>query len=136
VRKYVLFEEYSTEYDPVRLSFARYGSEGNSGHLERGEAMQAGQLSKPNLDVRQVSVSAVTERLNGWIARVFGCWHTDMSRPFSHEGQAYRVCLKCGAQRRFNLGNWKMQGEFYYQRATTSQFYSMNRLAAVRRTVS
>jgi hypothetical protein len=51
-----------------------------------------------------------------FMARVFGCRHTDMSRPFSHSGRAYRSCLRCGAQRQFNLGNWQMTGEFYYRK--------------------
>ena len=25
-----------------------------------------------------------------------------------------RSCVNCGAQRQFNLGNWEMQGHFYY----------------------
>jgi hypothetical protein len=37
-----------------------------------------------------------------------------MSRPFSRDGRSYRSCLNCGAQRQFNLGNWEMQGGFYY----------------------
>lgn len=50
----------------------------------------------------------------GWITRLFGCWHTEMSRPFSSDGQTYRVCLGCGGRRQFNLGRWEMQGDFYY----------------------
>jgi len=49
-----------------------------------------------------------------WVARVFGCWHREMSRPFSHQGRSYRTCLSCGAHRRFNTGSWEMQGSFYY----------------------
>ena len=48
-------------------------------------------------------------------ARLFGCWHKDMSRPFSHKDQAYRTCLDCGASRKFNVGNWEMQGDYYYR---------------------
>ena len=59
-------------------------------------------------------MQALTGRINDLMARVFGCWHGEMSRPFSREGLAYRKCLNCGAQRRFNLGNWEMQGKFYY----------------------
>ena len=58
--------------------------------------------------------SSLTGRLDSLMARVFGCRHADMSRPFSRDGRAYRSCLNCGAQRQFNLGNWKMQGGFYY----------------------
>lgn len=28
---------------------------------------------------------------------LFGCRHKELSRPFSSEGQTYKVCLKCGA---------------------------------------
>ncbi len=49
-----------------------------------------------------------------WVARVFGCWHREMSRPFSQAGRSYRTCLNCGAHRRFNVGNWEMQGSYYY----------------------
>jgi hypothetical protein len=76
--------------------------------------MQSIQLAVANSDVRQSGPSSIPEGVGGWIARLFGCWHREMSRPFSHHGQAYRVCLTCGAQRKFNLSNWKMQGQFYY----------------------
>ena len=56
----------------------------------------------------------VTGRIGNFMARVFGCRHAELSRPFSHSGRAYRSCLNCGAQRRFNLGDWQMQGDFYY----------------------
>ena len=95
--------------------------------------MQAGQLTIATSNIGQINPSSLTAKIGDFMARVFGCWHMEMSRPFSHEGQAYRVCLDCGAHRKFNLGNWEMQGEFYYQRAGTSQFYAMNDLAAVRR---
>jgi len=98
--------------------------------------MQAGQLTIATPNVGQISLSSVTAKISDWVARVFGCWHLEMSRPFSHGDQAYRVCLDCGAHRRFNLSNWKMQGEFYYQKATTSQFYVMSSLTAVRRTAN
>ena len=59
-------------------------------------------------------MQVLTNKIGGLMARVFGCWHADLSRPFSRGGRAYRKCLNCGAQRRFNLGNWEMQGKFYY----------------------
>jgi hypothetical protein len=55
-----------------------------------------------------------TGKITNFVARVFGCWHVDMSRPFSRGGRAYRTCLSCGAQRHFNLRNWESQGKFYY----------------------
>jgi hypothetical protein len=77
--------------------------------------MQAGQLTIANSSVGHINTSSLTGKLGSLVARVFGCWHTELSRPFSHEGRAYRTCLHCGAQRQFNLGNWEMQGSFYYR---------------------
>jgi hypothetical protein len=54
--------------------------------------------------------------VGNWVARLFGCWHKEMSRPFSSQGQTYRTCLDCGASRKFNVGSWEMQGDFYYRR--------------------
>ncbi len=95
--------------------------------------MQAGQLTIPSQNVSNIRSSSVTGKLGHLMARVFGCWHTELSRPFSQQGHAYRVCLKCGAQRQFNLGNWQMQGNFYYHKPTTKQFQTFGGLAAVRR---
>ena len=52
--------------------------------------------------------------VGNWVTRLLGCWHKEMSRPFSKDGDAYRTCLDCGASRRFNTRNWEMTGEFYY----------------------
>jgi hypothetical protein len=49
-------------------------------------------------------------------SRVFGCWHREMSRPFTLGGQSYRACLDCGARRSFDTKNWKMVGAYYYDR--------------------
>jgi hypothetical protein len=64
------------------------------------------------------------------MARVFGCWHREMSRPFSEQGQTYKTCLSCGARRQFNLGRWEMQGDFYYRLPTSTYFRQLNGLAA------
>ena len=54
------------------------------------------------------------------LTRLFGCWHREMSRPFSRQSQSYRTCLSCGASRKFNVGRWEMQGSFYYARPMNS----------------
>jgi hypothetical protein len=62
--------------------------------------------------------------------RIFGCWHSEMSRPFSSDGQSYRVCVSCGARRQFNTRSWETQGDFYYRLPTSRHFRALNGLAA------
>jgi len=107
--------------------------EADWGAFERVEVMQTIQLAVAKQDLLQSSRS-VEERVSGWISRLFGCWHREMSRPFSHHGQAYRSCLNCGAQRKFNLNNWSMQGAFYYNGPkSTRQAQLGNRIRLVAR---
>jgi hypothetical protein len=47
------------------------------------------------------------------VQRLLGCWQHDLSRPFTRQGKSYRVCLKCGMTRDFNLDSWRTQGHFY-----------------------
>ena len=88
-------------------------------HYKEGEIMQAAQLTIANstvapLESSSLISSSLTGRIGNLMARVFGCRHAALSRPFSRDGRTYRSCLHCGAQRHFNLGNWQMQGGFYY----------------------
>jgi hypothetical protein len=92
--------------------------------------MHVGELTLTSQGIAEIGATTGNGRLGDFVARILGCWHTRMSRPFSHQGQAYRSCLNCGAQRKFNLGNWEMQGNFYYNQASTKQVYPV---AAVRR---
>ena len=43
----------------------------------------------------------------------FICWHRRMSRPFTRDGETYRVCLRCGIRRHFDLEQWKTKGGYY-----------------------
>jgi hypothetical protein len=77
--------------------------------------MQVIQLSIASTPIiRETSTPLENIRSSGWLNRVFGCWHTELSWPFSIQGQTYRVCLACGARRQFNPRTWKMQGKFYF----------------------
>lgn len=46
--------------------------------------------------------------------KLFACWHRNMSRPFTRANETYRVCLNCGAYRRFDTERWRMCGSYYY----------------------
>ncbi len=50
----------------------------------------------------------------GLLAKLFGCPHRNVSRPFSHGGVGYRTCLQCGARRKFDPETRETFGSFYY----------------------
>ena len=52
-------------------------------------------------------------RVSNLVGRIFVCWHRKMSRPFTHDGETYRVCLRCGKHRQFDLREWKTKGGYY-----------------------
>ena len=71
------------------------------------------------------------QRINPWqaifwllrpfrvISKIWSCWHRHMSRPFTRDGETYRVCLRCGVQRRFDLEAWKTKGAYYRDKKVT-----------------
>lgn len=50
----------------------------------------------------------------GLVGKLFGCWHKELSRPFTTSKSSYRTCLHCGARKRFDAQNLKTFGPFYY----------------------
>ncbi len=62
----------------------------------------------------------ISAGLRRWISELFGCHHKEMSRPFSRQGESYRVCIGCGAQRQFDPNAWNTGGPFYFKPARTS----------------
>ncbi len=50
----------------------------------------------------------------GIFGKVFGCWHKELSRPFTSKRVSYRVCTECGARTKFDISNFKTSGIFYY----------------------
>jgi hypothetical protein len=50
----------------------------------------------------------------GLFAKLFGCWHNNISRPFVQGKTAYRSCLQCGARKQFNPQTLKTYGSFYF----------------------
>ncbi len=50
----------------------------------------------------------------GLIHKLLGCWHPQLSRPFSNRGGSYRVCINCGARKKFNAETLETKGPFYY----------------------
>ena len=50
----------------------------------------------------------------GVISSLFGCWHTELSRPFTTAQESYRSCLHCGARQKFDAEQLKTTKSFYY----------------------
>jgi hypothetical protein len=50
----------------------------------------------------------------GLFGKIFGCWHSGLSRPFTNAAGSYRVCMECGARRPFDTETLKTFGSFYY----------------------
>ncbi|MBK9766361.1 MAG: hypothetical protein IPP63_04750 [Chloracidobacterium sp.] len=55
----------------------------------------------------------------GLFGKLFGCWHRDLSRPFSSKNGSYRVCLDCGARKEFDISSFRTLGTFYYPPSVT-----------------
>jgi hypothetical protein len=50
----------------------------------------------------------------GIFAKLFGCEHKNISRPFTAGGTSYRTCLQCGARKQFDSQTLQTYGSFYY----------------------
>jgi hypothetical protein len=50
----------------------------------------------------------------GLVVKLFGCWHTNISRPFTNGKVSYRSCLQCGARKKFNPETLETHGSFYF----------------------
>jgi hypothetical protein len=59
---------------------------------------------------RSRALNLAAQRL---VERLFGCWQHNLSRPFTRNGKTYRVCLKCGLFKDFDLSTWKTHGSAY-----------------------
>ncbi len=54
------------------------------------------------------------EKAVSFFTGIFGCWHKELSRPFTTSNNSYRVCLNCGARRHFNAETLETYGQFYF----------------------
>ena len=49
----------------------------------------------------------------GLVARLLGCPHRRLTRPFGTGGTAYMSCLECGARKPFNPDTLESSRNFY-----------------------
>jgi hypothetical protein len=57
----------------------------------------------------------------GLLGKLFGCWHKDLSRPFTDIRGSYRACTDCGARKVFDTRSFKTLGTFYYPLSVSSR---------------
>ena len=69
---------------------------------------KAGTVELKHLPLRLLGI------LRYLIPPFFICWHRKMSRPFTRDGETYRVCLRCGIRRQFDLKQWRTKGGYYH----------------------
>jgi len=74
-------------------------------------------------------LATVTSALTHWVGDLFGCQHKEMSRPFSRQGETYRVCINCGARRSFDENTWISTGRHYFKPARTSDLSDIDKTA-------
>lgn len=71
-----------------------------------------------SIELNELTINEnIFEKPIGLIGRIFGCWHQELSRPFTNERESYRVCLHCGAHRRFDTKTFKTYGPYYFSAA-------------------
>jgi hypothetical protein len=70
-------------------------------------------MNLQRIDDHAQRTRALNDAAKRLVQRVLGCWQHDLSRPFSHRGRTYRVCVKCGMARDFNPVDWKTHGPSY-----------------------
>jgi hypothetical protein len=74
-------------------------------------------------------LSSVTSAIAYLVGGLFGCQHREMSRPFSRQGETYRVCISCGARRHFDEKTWVSSGHHYYKPARTADLQDVDMTA-------
>jgi len=62
----------------------------------------------------------------GFLGKLFGCWHKNLSRPFTKKNSSYRSCLSCGARKQFDANTLKTFGPYYYPPSVSFEEYRTN----------
>jgi hypothetical protein len=108
------FSSNKVQNKSLGASYQRMQSEGQTTRKIRGNFMNI------VLDQNRIAQSVLnrTDRVFGdkigIMGKIFGCWHKQLSRPFTNQKSSYRACLNCGAMKRFDTETLKTVGPFYY----------------------
>ena len=97
--------------------------------------MQATTTLRDYSDDLRVDGSKLLKAVSNGLTRLLGCWHMEMSRPFTRDGETQRVCLGCGARRQFDVKRWEMVGAYYYDSPSKSIAQAVRMNSAKKRNV-
>ena len=86
-----------------------------------GQTLHPTMLSQTHTGERKWRVLRLLGKLRYVFTPLLVCWHRKMSRPFTRDGETYRVCLRCGVHRRFDLKEWKTKGDYYNPGVSTRE---------------
>ena len=78
-----------------------------------GRILHPTMLKEMHTDERTRRILRMLGKLRYVFVPLLVCWHRKMSRPFTRDGETYRVCLRCGVHRQFDLEEWKTKGDYY-----------------------
>ena len=78
-----------------------------------GQILHPTLLKETHTDGRKRRALRLLGKLRYLFLPLLFCWHRKMSRPFTRDGETYRVCLRCGVHRQFDLKEWKTKGDYY-----------------------
>src|ERR1044072_7339575 len=78
-----------------------------------GQTLHPAMLNQAHTGERKWRVLRLLGKLRYLFLPLLFCWHRKMSRPFTRDGETYRVCLRCGVHRQFDLKEWKTKGDYY-----------------------
>ena len=93
-----------------------------SGTGAKGEKVMQAILEQNNIAERLIdrTAGAFGEKI-GLVAKLFGCKHKALTRPFTNNDKSYRACLECGARTEFDTQSFRTLGTFYYPPSVTSR---------------
>jgi hypothetical protein len=76
-----------------------------------------------NIPITEVFKNAFIEEKQSFVKRLFGCWHSRMSKPVTADNTTFCYCKDCGLRRKFDIETFKLQGAFYSPRPDQTIYF-------------
>jgi hypothetical protein len=68
------------------------------------------------ITTQNLSPNIFAEEKQSFFKRLFGCWHSRMSKPVTTESTTFCYCKDCGLRRNYDFETFKPKGAFYAPR--------------------